>query len=539
MAIPPSTSSSSGSLPSPMSDVINARFLGIKNLINELGESKAELDASGESKVLKEIDQNIKDLLADPNFSPIHTRLEKLDKEILGKGIKITPEEKSALIKKLTNIFNVIKPTFQKLPGPAQAAIHGFLGPGRSRGDFVATEPKLAVTEKIPTEIIRHQEEKEKLDKLGITKEDIEKFGSVEEAAKAIFEKILLISDKPKPKSIMDFLLNRSPPPSNIRLLVGQAINLSRTSTVTNLPTYVDKLKAICAFYTSPELKELFDEIGRKAPELHKLTPEEELVTLGVTTELINKFGGVENAAKEIVEDTMVMISTMLNMSTVVSMRARLKVLPNNVARLAMLDNMVKSLFSNQKTVKKLDMISIPFDFLDGEKPIDRPLHLLRSLIPNIQNVNLQRDVLSRQTVPVRELPAWIFDLRTLMTFDISGNAIRSLPETFSNLTELRTVNLSNNSIERIPPISRLTKLEELHCSALRLADFPVVPPSVKSLSLRYTYIDDISAEALTALTNVERLDVTGLTFGPAALKTIRAMSLKQVREKLPGVILD
>ncbi|MBR1734175.1 MAG: hypothetical protein IJ730_01800 [Alphaproteobacteria bacterium] len=64
------------------------------------------------------------------------------------------------------------------------------------------------------------------------------------------------------------------------------------------------------------------------------------------------------------------------------------------------------------------------------------------------------------------KMPLWMFNLRNLITLDISTRGLKIIPDLISNFSKLRSLNLSGNYIEKLPAeISCLTKLEELDLS--------------------------------------------------------------------------
>ncbi|MCU0499058.1 MAG: GTPase [Anaerolineae bacterium] len=113
----------------------------------------------------------------------------------------------------------------------------------------------------------------------------------------------------------------------------------------------------------------------------------------------------------------------------------------------------------------------------------------------------------------LRELPAELFELTTLIILDLRGNHLSCLPPEIGQLVTLDYLSLRDNQLSNLPPeIAQLTKLTSLFLGDNRLSNLP--PEIAQLTALTYLDLRDnrliLVPPEITQLTKLTFLDLRG-----------------------------
>jgi len=88
--------------------------------------------------------------------------------------------------------------------------------------------------------------------------------------------------------------------------------------------------------------------------------------------------------------------------------------------------------------------------------------------------IKSKADKLDLSSFNLNELPAAIFNIKTLKHLNVSNNQLENIPEEVVNLNRLESLNVDNNKLQELPKaIAKLYKLRKLECKANPLSAMP------------------------------------------------------------------
>lgn len=160
---------------------------------------------------------------------------------------------------------------------------------------------------------------------------------------------------------------------------------------------------------------------------------------------------------------------------------------------------------------------------------------------------NLEKLVLESNSIT--ELPEDIGKLKKLRYLDLTRNPIKKLPESIGELESLEYLGLTYTLVENLPKsIGKLKNLSSLICMNANLKSLPEEIGGlerIKSLYLRDNTELDSLPESLSALTELEDIDIGGCNFDVISREVCNIPNLKFLRvgknkiKELPEYICD
>jgi len=125
------------------------------------------------------------------------------------------------------------------------------------------------------------------------------------------------------------------------------------------------------------------------------------------------------------------------------------------------------------------------------------------------------------QQLSLKKIDARIFHLTSLVTLDLSGNAIKEVPTQLTSMPSLKCLDLANNKIEYIPTKfcqnvrfrRQLVKLNMESNQLMRLPNNLTNFTSLISLNLKNNYFSQLPRGLFQKMTNLRVLEISGCKY--------------------------